>query len=415
MRARGRHAAGIQLAWVALVVILVMTTWFSMTAVVPTLRSEWGLGRTAAAWLTMSVQLGFVVGSLGSAVLNLADRVPSRALISLAALACAVLTAAVTMTDGVLTAVILRFLTGMALACVYPPALFVVVGWFSTGRGLAVGIMIGALTLGSALPHLMVGAALPWREVLLLASGCALLGAVLAALLVRDRPGHAVRPRFRPGYAASLLRPGLPRLAILGYVGHMWELYAMWTWLPSYVLASNLASDGHGAPVALTTFAAIGLAGLAGCLIAGRLGDTWGRERLAAAAMLVSGISCLLAAGVFGLHPVLVVPVLLVWGMSVIADSGLFSASLSEVVDVAYTGTALTLQTSAGYLVTTLSIQLTGLLSDHAGWRVAVAILAIGPFLGLIAMLRLSALRHGRALEPPPATGWPGRAARRTV
>lgn len=392
-----RREAGVQLVSVAAVVILVMATWFSMTAVAPTLRAEWSLTKSASAWLTMSVQLGFVVGALGSALLNLADRVPSRVLVSAAALACAVFTAAVTLTDDVVSASVLRGLTGVALASVYPPALSVVVGWFNAGRGLAVGVTIGSLTLGSALPQLMVGADLPWRRVLLLASGCALCGAVIAATALRDSPGRAPRVRFQPTFVVSLLRQAPPRQAILGYVGHMWELYAMWTWLPGYLLASNLSAGRGALPVAWTTFATIGAAGFLGCVVAGRLGDVLGRARLAAAAMATSGGCCLLAAVVFGQHAAFVLPVLLLWGMSIIADSGLFSVCLSEVVDPGYTGTALTIQTCLGYFVTMLSIQATGLLSDHFGWRIAAAALAIGPFLGMASMLRLSARRSGQS------------------
>ena len=220
-----------QLGYIAAVQVLVMATWFSASAVVPALRAEWGLGTAGATLLTVSVQLGFVTGALSAAVLNLADRLPAHRLVAVCALAAAVATAAVgTLAHGLGAAVPLRFLTGVALAGVYPTGLKLMTSWFDRGRGLALGVLVGALTLGSALPQLISSfTALPWRAVLLVASAAALVGAAVAGRLVRPGPLGAPAPPFQPRYILALFRERGPRLANLGYFGHMWELYAMWT------------------------------------------------------------------------------------------------------------------------------------------------------------------------------------------
>jgi MFS family permease len=384
-----------QLCAIAAVQVLVMATWFSASAVVPALRVEWALGTAGATWLTVSVQLGFVTGALMAAVLNLADRVPAHRLVAGCAVGAAVATAAVaTVANGLAGAVPLRFVTGVALAGVYPTGLKLMTTWFDRGRGFALGVLVGALTLGSALPQLVSAfAALHWRAVLLVAAGSALVGAAIAAWFVRAGPLAAPTPPFQPRYVLVVLRTRGPRLANLGYFGHMWELYAMWTWLPAYLTASA-ATTGFPLPIGVAAFLAIGVAGVVGCLLGGRLGDRVGRARLAALAMMTSATCCFAAAVAFRGPPVLVLVVALVWGAAVIADSGLFSACTSQVVDPRYTGTALTTQTAIGFLLTVVTIHATPLIADRAGWPVAVALLGLGPAAGAVAMLRLAREMH---------------------
>jgi MFS family permease len=387
-----------QLGFVATVQVLVMATWFSASAVVPALRAEWGLGTAGATLLTVSVQLGFVTGALTAAVLNLADRVPAHRLVAVSALVAALATTAVaTLAHGLAVAVPLRFVTGVALAGVYPPGLKVMTSWFDRGRGFALGVVVGALTLGSALPQLISSfEALPWRAVLLVAAACALAGSAIAGRLVRTGPLAAPAPPFRPRYVLAVFRERGPRLANLGYFGHMWELYAMWTWLPAY-LAASTAGTGTPLPIGVAAFLAIGIAGFGGCLLGGWLGDRVGRARLAALAMATSGTCCVAAAFAFGGPPVVVLVLAVVWGAAVIADSGLFSACTSQVVDPRYTGTALTTQIAIGFLLTVVTIQATPLVAEHVGWPVAVALLGVGPAAGAVAMLRLA-----RLMEPAP-------------
>ncbi|WP_198598035.1 MFS transporter [Blastococcus atacamensis] len=392
--ARITAEAAWQLTLIAAVQVLAMATWFSVSAVVPSLRHDWGLGSGAAGLLTVAVQLGFVAGALGSALGNLPDVVPAHRLMAGSAVVAAATTAlAAVLADGLPSALPLRFLTGVALAGVYPTGLKLVTTWFARGRGLALAVMVGALTLGSALPQLLSGLALRWELVLVGASAAAATAGVVALLGVRPGPLGAPAPPIDVRYAVTVFRERPSRLVSLGYFGHMWELYAMWTWLPAIVAASLAAGRGT-LPFALSAgvvaFMSIGVAGFAGCLLAGRWSSRHGAVHTAVVAMVVSAGSCVAAALSFGRSPYLLLLVCLVWGASVIADSAMFSTALSRTVDHRYVGTALTIQTAIGYTITVVSIQMFPVVVGVAGWRVAVLLLAMGPVLGAISMQRLS-------------------------
>jgi len=388
------------LGWLALACLLAMSTWFSGSAVVPQVRVAWHLSAGAAAWLTIAVQLGFVAGSLALAITNLADLVSPRAIFPLAAVGAAAVNGAFAGAGGGATGIALRFATGFFLAGVYPTGLKIMATWFRRDRGRALGIMVGALTLGSALPHLItgLGAALPWRVAVAATSALTLLGGAVAALAVRDGPFPFPRARFDPAEAGRVLRQRGVRLACIGYFGHMWELYAMWTWFLVF-LAESFARAGAGsrAAASLGTFAVIGI-GAIGCWIGGILGDCWGRTRTTALAMALSG-ACALAIGfTFGGPPALVLGLGLLWGVTVVADSAQFSTMVTELSDQAYVGTALALQLGIGFTLTVVTIWLMPALKDAWSWRWAFAALAPGPALGVLAMLRLKDLPEARVL-----------------
>jgi MFS family permease len=340
-----------------------------------------------------------VAGALTSAALNLPDRVPVHRLIAGSAAGAAAATAAIAaFADSLAEALPLRFLTGFALAGVYPPSMKLMATWYDRGRGYAHGVSVGALTLGGAVQQLVVGAELPWHRVLYLSALLALVAGAMAAAVARPGPLATPSPPFNPRYAYVLFRDREPRLATIGYLGHMWELYALWTWLPAF-FAASLARSGDGwQPDARTTaFFAIGVAGAAGCVFAGHYGDRFGRARFASGAMVISGSCCFLACALYGAPAVVMVPLLLVWGAAVIADSGLFSTCISSSVDPRYIGTALTTQLALGFLLTVFTIQMTPVVVDAGGWRLVAAILGIGPVIGAIAMARLSALTSVKA------------------
>lgn len=397
-RAEGRLGA---LVVMSAVMVLAMATWFSASAVIPQLRDEWSLSTSQRSWLTIAVQLGFVSGAVGSAVLNLADVYPPRRVLWVSALGAAVVNAGLIVAGGFWPAVVLRFLTGVFLAGVYPVALKLISTWFQgEGRGLALGTMVGALTLGSAMPHLVNGTGgLEWQQVILATSILTAAGAGLTVLAIHEGPFPFPRATFDPRQAGRVFANRGVRLASFGYFGHMWELYAMWAWFLVFY-TDALARDGRpGATsaAALGTFAVIGI-GAFGCWAGGYLGDRWGRTQTTSAAMAISGACAVLAGIVYGGPAWLVLVIGLIWGVSVVADSAQFSAIVSELADQTYVGTALTLQLAAGFVLTVVTIWLVPVLRDEFSWRWAFAFLAPGPALGIVAMLYLQRLPEARRI-----------------
>jgi MFS family permease len=373
--------------------LLGMTMWFSASAVVPALRVEWHLGESSAAWLTLAVQLGFVTGTLLSAVFNLPDIISARHLFALAALAGAAVNAAFGLfARGPAVGMVLRFLTGLFLAGVYPPGMKIMATWFRQGRGMAIGVLIGALTLGKASPYLINGlGGDDWRHNVLLVSALAALGGLIVFLFVSDGPYALPSARFDIKQVAKVFGNRGVRLANFGYLGHMWELYAMWTWAPVMIRAS-LAAQGSRAELAeVASFLVLG-AGAAGCVVAGLIADRIGRTVVTSWAMALSGGCCLIIGLLYQASPVLLLIIAAIWGATVVADSAQFSTCVTELGDPQYIGTALTLQTCLGFLLTTLSIQLIPVLVDAVGWRYAFMALAPGPAFGVVSMLRLRGL-----------------------
>jgi MFS family permease len=389
-----RSRTGGQRSLIALVQILGLSVWFSATAAVRSLRWEWGLGPTGAGWLTASVQIGFVIGAVTSALLNLADRVRPQYLLAVSAASAAACTAMLAcFAHGLSTAIPLRFLTGVALAGVYPVGMKLMASWSqSADRGRSFGVLIGALALGSAFPHLIIGLGpLPWRTVMMTAATLSAVGAVIALRVIVPGPhldGRAVIPN--PRYVVAMFAERAVRLTNLGYFGHMWELYALWTWLSMFVLAGrNEREDEAAAFTGLVAFGAIGIAGGAGSVLGGWASDRLGRRPAAVTALVISGACCIASPFFFTAPTVALVLFLVVWGASVIADSGAFSTSLSEMADKRLVGTALTAQTAIGFLLTVVTIHLVPVAADLVGWRYAFLLLAPGPVIGAVAMAAL--------------------------
>ncbi len=394
--------------WRALILLSVaellgMSLWFSASAVVPRLQAEWHLTDSAASWLTLAVQLGFVTGTLFSALFNLPDIINSRHLFALSALLGAVVNGAFALfAHDATTGIVLRFLTGMFLAGVYPPGMKIMATWFRRGRGFALGVLVGALTLGKASPYLVnaVGSS-AWRVNVAVVSLLAAAGGLIVLLFVADGPYALRAARFDWRQAARVFENRGVRLANFGYFGHMWELYAMWTWTPVMIRASLAARGSAPSLAEAASFLVIG-AGALGCIAGGLLADRVGRTLVTSWAMIVSGSCSVIIGLLFQSSPALLLTVATIWGASVVADSAQFSTCVTELGDAQYMGTALTLQTCLGFLLTMVSIELIPRAVSVFGWRYAFAILAIGPLFGVASMLRLRSLpealkiAHGR-------------------
>jgi MFS family permease len=394
--------------WRALVLLslaelLGMSLWFSGSAVVPALTIEWGLSPSQISWLAIAVQLGFVAGTLFSATFNLPDIISTRLLFAVSAFLGAILNAIFgKYVHDPNTAITLRFLTGVCLAGVYPPGMKIMATWFRERRGMALGVLVGALTMGKATPYLInaVGSS-NWRANVLLVSLLAAIGGLIVLQFVEDGP-YALEPaKFDLSQVVRVFSNRGVRLASFGYFGHMWELYAMWIWIPVMIRASLATHNGDARLAELGSFIVIGT-GAIGCVIAGLIADRVGRTIVTSWAMAISGTCCLVIGFLYGGSPLLLLVVAAIWGASVVADSAQFSSCVTELGDPQYIGTALTIQMCVGFLLTTISIELIPKMVSAESWRYAFMILAPGPLFGVISMLRLRQLpeavkiAHGR-------------------
>lgn len=385
-----------QLVALSAAMILGMTPWFSATVAAPLMIAEWGSRAVSGSWLTIAVQLGFVAGTFVSAALMLSDRMSARWLASASSLLVAVATLLLVRREiDPAQAIFLRLVTGFALAGVYPPGIKIAAGWWRTGRGTAIGTLVGALTVGSAAPNLFrLGIqSAEWRPIVIGASLAALASSLLFALIVREGPYQAPSAPFDPKALSNVLRDRGVVLATAGYLGHMWELYAMWSSIGAfwtYVAMQHREAPSTAAMLAFLTIAS----GTVGCIVAGIIADRVGRALVTIVAMTISGTCALLIGPVIEAPLFIVGAVAVVWGISIVADSAQFSALVTELAPTRYVGTAITLQTCLGFLLTIVTIRLVPVWAGAWGWERAYMPLAIGPALGIVAMVRL--LRSAR-------------------
>jgi MFS family permease len=378
--------------------VAAMSLWFSASAVIPSLRLEFNLDDHQTALLTSAVQMGFVVGTLVSAFMGLADRIDPRRFFMTAALIATIANAVLLVADPASPLVLAcRFLTGACMAGVYPVGMKMATSWAERDLGLLVGLLVGALTLGSAAPHFFNAfGGVDWRLAIITASAASLVAAMLVNF-VKLGPNWTEAPPFNPRAVFAALGDKALRLANFGYLGHMWELYAMWAWLgvfldASFQLSNDFATTSDASFWArMATFAAMGLGGGAGCLLGGYIADRMGRTFLTMAAMGLSAVCALIVGFFYGGAPLLTFALCFIWGVAVVADSAQFSASITELAPKDRIGTMLTIQTSMGFLLTLTTIHLMPLAVDAFGWRYAFMALAIGPVLGVVAMARLRA------------------------
>ena len=389
MQAVERDVRRRSITWLVIAEIAAMALWFVSSAVLGDMQAESPMSETIAALLTSSVTAGFVVGALGLSILGLADRYDPRLVFAIAAVAAALANAGLLLVPiGHEGAMLMRFMTGVCLAGVYPVGMKIMVGWGLHDRGLLVGLLVGGLTLGSAFPHLLawIGGA-QWR----LTTGIASILALLAALMmlkVSLGPWHARAARFDPGAIRLAWVDQRLRRAFMGYLGHMWELYALWAWVGVAAAASystRMASDEANSLAKLTAFIAIGSGALV-CPLAGIYADRIGKARITIIAMAISGSAAIATAVAFGGPVPLVFALFVIWGLAVIPDSAQFSALVADIAPAESAGSLMTLQTALGFLLTLITVQLTPLLASHVGWPIVLAALALGPAFGIFAM-----------------------------
>lgn len=381
--------------WFVLVVtgvalVLSLTTWYSATAIVPELTLLMSLSLSQAAWFTNGVQAGFVFGALSLSLLSLLDIYKSSAIMAISACIAGIANAILILELGIALSLFSRFLTGVALAGIYPTVIKFIATWFKKGRGFAMGIMLSSLTLGSALPHLVraIGVQFDWKLVIFMSSLACLTAAGLFAFVLQDGPHKFSKTKADLNQLGRIIKDRSLMLVNIGYFGHMWELYAMWGWFFVYAIAAK--STGLGLEnAALLTFSVIA-AGAPGCVLGGWLADRIGRCYSTACLMFISG-TCALTIGLcFNGPSWLFITIALIWGLTAVADSAQFSAAVTELSDKSMVGSALALQMGVGFAITIFVIWLLPVVAEHQGsWRWSFLILVPGPFLGALSMLLL--------------------------
>ena len=380
------------LVWIGLSELFALSLWFSASVIAPELIEVWNLSSNSEGWLSTSVPIGFVIGALFSSYFGVADRFNPRKVFAVSVFLGAILNALLILVDYAFFGILLRILTGITLAGVYPIAVKILSQWFPQKRGFAIGILIAALTLGSSLPHfvIMFFSSLNWKLVIICTSALALLSAIIVTYILEDAPIMSEKSPFSLKLIKKVVTNKPVMLANYGYFGHMWELYAMWTWLPAFLTASFSAYSPEFPHwfIALSSFISIGIAGGIGCVVGGLISDKIGRANLTIISMFISAICSILIGFTFGQFIWITLIICIIWGMSVISDSAQFSAAVSEIAEVEYVGTALTFQMCIGFLITIFSINLIPIIQRIVGWEWVFTILAIGPILGIVFMVK---------------------------
>ncbi|MBI2282897.1 MAG: MFS transporter [Bacteroidetes bacterium] len=366
------------------------SVWFAGNAVINDIIRYFALSTEVLGHLVSAVQLGFITGTLLFAVFTVSDRFsPSRVFV-VCALAAALCNLSVFVAEGFSSLMLARFATGFFLAGIYPVGMKIAADHHQQGLGTALGWLVGALVLGTAFPHLVhvYPAGFSWKWVIAISALLSVTGAWIIGLFVPDGPYRSRSNGFDPAVLLKIFRNADFRSAALGYFGHMWELYAFWAFVPSvFHTYFSVHNDQGNEPVALLSFLVIAI-GAPACVMGGYLSRRWGSARTAFLALLISASCCLLSPFFFQLPFPVFLLLMLVWGMSVVADSPQFSTLVAGSISPEVRGTALTITNSIGFTITILSIETLNYLRDDLPSRYLYLLLAAGPLLGMLAMKR---------------------------
>jgi len=379
-----------------------ISVWFAGNAVIEGMQIDLGLPETALGPITSALQFGFLIGTLLFAILTIADRYSPSKVFFVSAIIVAISNGLLLASDnGYASVLMLRFVTGFCLAGIYPVGMKIVVDFFPNGLGRALGILLGALVLGTALPHLLraIMEELPWRYVIIVTSVFAALGGLVVMIFVKDGPNRTTRTGPDLTVFFSVFRKADFRAAAFGYFGHMWELYAFWAFVPVF-LASYAQTNNLSLPISMLTFGIIGI-GAISCIAGGYWALKKGSAKVAAVALALSGLCCLLSPFIFQLSLIPFLIALFVWGLAVISDSPQFSTLIAQTAPAESVGTALTIVNNIGFLMTIVTIQLLNYFATNVDPIYLFLPLTLGPVLGLISMRKL--LRDGRSASEKTA------------
>lgn len=358
--------------------------WFAGNAVISDLQIQWGLHHASIGWVISSVQLGFIAGTLCFAFFAISDLFSPRNVF----LICSILGAVANLNiylfaDGLISLLIFRFLTGFFLAGIYPVGMKIASGWYDKGLGKAMGFLVGALVLGTAFPHLIkgLGGVMHWNIVIVSVSVLCAIGGILMFVLVPDGPNIFKGTRFNYKAIYYIFRSKDLRAASFGYFGHMWEVYALWAFVPVIL---SVYSNIHGSDinVPIWSFIIIGF-GAVGCVLGGIISKRIGSESVAIVQLVISGLCCLVSPLLFYASPFVFITVLIIWGGTVAGDSPQFSTLTAQTAPREYIGSALTIVTSIGFLISIFSIEFVNFISTVIDPVYVFVLLTPGPIIGV--------------------------------
>ena len=363
-----------------------ISLWFAGNAVVEDLQVSLSLPSTLVGFITSAIHLGFITGTLLFAYWAISDRFAARLVYFVCAIVGAVTNLLIFFAGGLTSLIVLRFITGVMLAGIYPVGMKIAFSWYHEDIGKVLGYLLGAFTIGTALPHLLkaLGHHPDWRMVLIAISLLTVMGGILMVVFVPDGPYLPKRAPVTGNAIVRIFKSREIRRTAFGYFGHMWELYSFWVFVPFIIIAYTSRNNAAILSIPLWTFLIIS-SGSLGCVLGGFLSGRMGSARVAFIQLALSGVCCLLSP--FLLNPVIspgiFLSFLIIWGITVVGDSPQYSALISHHADKELVGTSLTIVNCIGFFISIVSIELINHLVQSVSMRYVFLFLAPGPLLGL--------------------------------